>query len=109
MTKVGSHQLDRRAARLLEDAAKLDPDVLISTEQLSNLWGIAACTLEGWRRDGCGPKFVRLGSLTRYRKADLESWLARRIYTSTDEYRASGPPAGQPARKSIARIVPASE
>ena len=44
---------------------------------------ISPRTLQRWRQTGRGPLFVRLGSQIRYRKADLESWLASRTAQST--------------------------
>jgi hypothetical protein len=34
--------------------------------------------LRKWRREGTGPAFIRVGHLIRYRKGDVESWLAAR-------------------------------
>ena len=42
-------------------------------------------TLERWRVQGTGPRFVRLNHSIRYRPADVELWLASRIVGSTSE------------------------
>jgi predicted DNA-binding transcriptional regulator AlpA len=34
-------------------------------------------TLERWRGEGAGPRFVRLGRRVVYRLADLETWIDR--------------------------------
>jgi len=39
--------------------------------------GISISGLRKWRRNGSGPKFVRLGRLVRYRANDVKSWLDR--------------------------------
>lgn len=33
-------------------------------------------TLEQWRYVGAGPRYVKVGSAVRYRKADVDKWLA---------------------------------
>lgn len=36
-------------------------------------------TLEGWRHRGCGPPFIRVSPrAVRYRRRDVERWLAER-------------------------------
>jgi hypothetical protein len=42
-------------------------------------------TLEGWRVQGRGPKFYRIGGLIRYDEADLDSWLEQQAVTSTSQ------------------------
>jgi hypothetical protein len=44
---------------------------------------ISARSLQRWRQDGRGPKFVRVGNLIRYRASDLEGWLSKRVARST--------------------------
>lgn len=40
-------------------------------------------TLEQWRWNGKGPRFVKVGRNCRYRKSDLDSFIEERIYQST--------------------------
>jgi len=42
-------------------------------------------TLERLRVSGFGPKFARCGRSIRYRKIDLEEWIASRVVGSTSE------------------------
>ena len=44
---------------------------------------ISPRTFQRWRQHGTGPRFVRVGSLIRYRRADLDQWLSTRIARST--------------------------
>jgi hypothetical protein len=44
-------------------------------------------SLESWRCRGCGPPFIRVGRLIRYRWSDVEGWLDSRRMTSTSEAR----------------------
>jgi len=40
-------------------------------------------TLERWRVSGDGPPFVKAGRRVLYRPADIDSWIASRLRTST--------------------------
>ena len=42
-------------------------------------------TLERWRRNGDGPKFVKLGGRILYRPEDIDAWAADRTFASTAE------------------------
>ena len=42
-------------------------------------------TLERFRVSGEGPRFAKLGGSVRYRRADLDDWLASRVVRSTSE------------------------
>jgi predicted DNA-binding transcriptional regulator AlpA len=46
-------------------------------------------TLEGWRLQGTGPRFARLGDGPRarivYRESDVDAWLESRFVSSTSE------------------------
>jgi excisionase family DNA binding protein len=42
-------------------------------------------TLERFRVTGEGPRFAKLGGAVRYRRADLDDWLASRLIRSTSE------------------------
>ena len=42
-------------------------------------------TLERWRVQGIGPRFVRLNASIRYRQQDLDAHVAARVVASTSE------------------------
>jgi predicted DNA-binding transcriptional regulator AlpA len=42
-------------------------------------------TLQRWRLEGVGPKFLKLGRLVRYRKSDLDRWADAQLRTSTSQ------------------------
>jgi predicted DNA-binding transcriptional regulator AlpA len=42
-------------------------------------------TLERWRVQGTGPRFVRLNHSIRYRQQDLDAHIAARVVVSTSE------------------------
>jgi len=49
------------------------------------LGGLSVRTLERWRLEGCGPRFVRVGRRVMYRPADLGAFIERHARTSTRE------------------------
>ncbi|MFX0546121.1 helix-turn-helix transcriptional regulator [Roseovarius sp. S1116L3] len=52
-----------------------DPDKLLTTKEAAILLRLSPQTLEKWRTQGRGPKFVKLESkAVRYRYGDLISW-----------------------------------
>lgn len=42
-------------------------------------------TLERYRLTGDGPRFCKLGKSVRYRRADLDAWIASRLVRSTSD------------------------
>lgn len=64
----------------------VDSDVLIRQEEAARLLGVSPRALEAWRYRGGGPKFIRIsGRCIRYRRADLQAWIAERERHSTAE------------------------
>ena len=60
---------------------------------------ILKCTtaaLRRWRREGRGPRFIRVGRLIRYRLADVEEFLESNASSSRAASNASGQSQGQP-------------
>lgn len=49
---------------------------LLNLKELSELIGVPVNTLYRWRYRGEGPKGLRLGRHVRYRRSDVEAWLA---------------------------------
>jgi len=60
-------------------------DELLDTERVAKVCGLSEVTLRKWRITGEGPRFVRLGRAVRYRRADLDAYLAERAFTTTLE------------------------
>ena len=44
---------------------------------------VSVSTLEGWRRDGIGPKFKKFGQRVVYSVADMDAWAESRTRQST--------------------------
>ena len=54
-------------------------DELLISKQAAARLAVSKRTLEGWRRRGVGPPFLRLSMrAVRYRLSDLELWLDER-------------------------------
>lgn len=55
-------------------------DTLISEAQAAALLDVAQRTLQGWRRKGEGPPFIRLTRRSvRYRQGDVLGWVMARL------------------------------
>lgn len=60
----------------VELASEIHPNRLYLTKQVAALINVSARTMEGWRKDGKGPKITRLpGGTVRYRGRDLAAFL----------------------------------
>jgi hypothetical protein len=56
---------------------------LSDTARVAAHIGMAPITLRKWRLNGIGPAWIRCGRAVRYRREDVERWLAARTVTST--------------------------
>ena len=58
-------------------------NTLLNESAAAELLDVAPQTLRGWRREGFGPPFVRLGRQrgVRYRQSDLEKYIQARLVT----------------------------
>jgi hypothetical protein len=55
-------------------------EMTVSREEAARRLGLkSAKTLDLWRERGCGPSYVRLGRLVRYRQEDLTNFLHSRL------------------------------
>lgn len=61
----------------------------LQTSEAAKYVGLAAVTLERLRLSGEGPFFAKLGKSVRYRRADLDNWVASRLVRSTSEVTGS--------------------
>lgn len=53
----------------------------IDTRAVAQMLGLSMITVYKMRRDGKGPPFLRFGRTIRYRRADVEAWMASRVAT----------------------------
>lgn len=51
---------------------------MLDEKRLCAELGISPVTATKWRRRADGPPFVKIGRLVRYRRADLNAWIASR-------------------------------
>lgn len=50
----------------------------MNTNELAEYLGIAVSTIVDYRLKGIGPVYVKIGHLVRYRKADVDNWVANK-------------------------------
>lgn len=52
---------------------------LISEHEVARILNIAPKTLQSWRQNGFGPKYLKLSNKTiRYKTEDIQNWLQQR-------------------------------
>jgi len=52
-------------------------------------------TLDWWRCQGRGPKYLKVGRAVCYRRTDLDEWLSRQVRQSTHTDKATSQEAGE--------------
>ena len=52
---------------------------LLTPEKVEEVLGKDRKTLERWRSDGYGPRWLKVGRSIRYRESDLQEWLESRV------------------------------
>lgn len=57
----------------------------MNQRQLANRWGVSEATLERWRSEGIGPRYLKLQGRVMYREKDIESYEANCLRQSTSE------------------------
>ena len=64
------------------------PSPLLLTEtEAANILGFSIRTLQKWRSQGGGPRFVRVSARAiRYRRTDLDQWIESRLRLSTSDH-----------------------
>lgn len=55
----------------------MSPEELLSPVELAETLGLSVRTIYNWRVRDFGPPGVKVGRHVRYRKADVDAWLAR--------------------------------
>jgi len=57
----------------------------LTTPEAAEYLSVKPGTLEVWRCQGRGPRFVRLGRAIRYRPADLDNFIEKNLMAHTSE------------------------
>jgi len=55
----------------------------LNQKQLAARWSISEATLERWRSEGIGPKFLKLCGRVLYRQVDIDAYEESCLATST--------------------------
>ena len=64
----------------------------LTTREAAAYLRLGKPTIERWRITGAGPPYLKLGGAVRYRRADLDEWLAENVVHSTSERSAGKKP-----------------
>lgn len=62
-----------------------EADRLIPASALPQYLGVSLPTLERWRMQGIGPKFIKAGRRVFYRVNDVRTWIAGAQRSSTSD------------------------
>jgi len=65
----------------------------LTEDELSAHWGVPPRTLQRWRQEGKGPRFMKLGGRAgsvRYPLTEVEKYETENLYRSTSEVTAKG-------------------
>lgn len=57
--------------------------LLLSTKALSGRWQVKAQTLQKWRSDNVGPKYIKIGGRVMYRIEDVIQYEQERYFHGT--------------------------
>jgi len=51
------------------------PDRLLTQKEAAEILSVSPLTLEAWRWQGKGPKYIKVGKLARYRESDIYAYI----------------------------------
>ena len=57
-------------------------DEILTTADVAEITKVPVTTLKDWRHDRLGPRSFKLGRLVRYRRSDVDQWLAEQYATT---------------------------
>jgi predicted DNA-binding transcriptional regulator AlpA len=63
----------------------------INESELARQANISTAVLRKWRREGKGPRFVKLGRLVRYLTRDVDAWLDEQAVRTENKSRVASP------------------
>ena len=69
---------------------------ILNETEVAEMLRCTKAALRRWRREGRGPRFIRVGRLIRYRMPDVEEFLESNASSSRAASNASGQSQGQP-------------
>ena len=59
--------------------------VHLNQKQLAVRWSISEASLERWRSEGIGPRYLKIGGRVLYRQIDIDAYEASCLQISTSE------------------------
>ena len=62
----------------------------LSTEQLAARWDVTVDTIERWRSEGIGPRYIKVTRAIRYRLSDVEAFEEVSVRSPEDTKAATG-------------------
>jgi len=62
----------------------------LTVEQFAAEYGFSPASIRQWRYRGTGPASVRLGARIRYRRTDIDAWIAERFEAEAKRRKAKG-------------------
>ncbi len=87
---AAEHAAGDRVAAAAGDSQAISPQVEYLTPRAAAIYlGTSPSTLAKLRLFGDGPPFTRIGRAVRYRRRDLDAWMAARLVTSVSHGRAA--------------------
>jgi excisionase family DNA binding protein len=69
-------------------ASNTPQEALLNEAQAANYLNVSVRTLQQWRVSGRGPVFTKLSRAVRFRRADLDAFIAKGVAQSTTEANA---------------------
>ena len=70
--------------QLTREEAEMDV-IHLNQRSLATRWDVSEATLERWRTEGIGPKYLKLGGRVLYRLVDIEGFESSCLMTSTSK------------------------
>lgn len=61
----------------------MDERPLIREREAADMLNVSVAALRKWRREGKGPRYIKVGRLVRYRVAELDSFVTQHEHTPT--------------------------
>lgn len=84
-TETITPEFQAQLFRLISDGIKtaktertIDANALLNEAKAAEVLGLAKGTLNIWRHEGKGPRYVKLGSAIRYKYSDLLDYINQR-------------------------------
>jgi len=87
---------------ILSPAAGTSSSIRYNEREAAPLVGVNVRTLQAWRQQGRGPRFLKIGGFVRYTQEALDEFLAGCAVHSTSEYIEKQAKAKRAARRKVA-------